>query len=76
MKYQNVLVRLPLLNYEDMFVITPIYIRYVVISIVIFTSMLDIESFYLIKFVHLLDVSLSNYLSLYLTLLWCVIDKV
>ena len=36
-----------LLNYEGMFVGTPIYIRFVVITIVIFTSMLVIELFYL-----------------------------
>ena len=36
-----------LLNHEEMFVERPIYIRYVVITIVIFTSMPAIESFYL-----------------------------
>ena len=43
----NLLVSMKILNYEDMFVETPIYIRYVVITIVIFTSMIDIELFYL-----------------------------
>ena len=46
--YQNIMVIWHLLNYEEMFVGTPIYIRYVVISIVLFTSMLAIELFYLI----------------------------
>ena len=45
-KYQNILVEFHLLNYEDMFVVTPIYIRYVVLTIIIFTSMLAIELFY------------------------------
>ena len=42
-RYQNNLVIWHLINYEDMFVETPIYIRYVVLTIVIFTSMLAIE---------------------------------
>ena len=41
-KYQNILVRWHLLNYKEMFVGTPIYIRYVVLTIVIFISMLAI----------------------------------
>ena len=44
-KYQNLLVRWKILNYEDMFVETPIYIRYVVITIIVFASMLVIELF-------------------------------
>ena len=36
-----------ILNYEEMFPETPIYIRYVVLTIVIFTSMLSTELFYL-----------------------------
>ena len=44
--YQNIMVIWHLLNYEEMFVGTPIYIRYVVISIVIFTAMFAIELFY------------------------------
>ena len=46
-KYQNILVGRHLRNYEDMFVGTPIYIGYIVISIVPFTSMLSVELFYL-----------------------------
>ena len=46
-KYQNILERWKILNYIEMFVETPIYIRYVVLTIVIFTSMLAIELFYL-----------------------------
>ena len=44
---KNILVERHLINYEDMFVVTTIYIRYVVITIVLFTSMLTIELFYL-----------------------------
>ena len=46
LKYQNVLVSMKIRNYEEMFAETPIYIRYVVLTIVIFTSMLAIELFY------------------------------
>ena len=46
-KYQNILVRWNLLNHKDIFVVTPVYIRYVVVSIVLFTSMIAIELFYL-----------------------------
>ena len=46
-KYQNILVRRHLLNYKDMFVGTPIYIRYGVVYILIFTSMIAIELYYL-----------------------------
>ena len=45
-KYQNVLVSMKIRNYEEMFVGTPIYIRYTVLTIVIFTSMLAIGLFY------------------------------
>ena len=45
-KYQNILVIWHLLNYKEMFLVTQIYISYVVISIVAFTSMLAIELFY------------------------------
>ena len=48
MKYKKLLAGWHLLNYADMFVEKPIYIRYVVINIVIFTSMLAVELFYLI----------------------------
>ena len=47
LKYQRLPVGWRLLNYEDVFVETPIYIRYVVITIVIFTPILAIELFYL-----------------------------
>ena len=40
------LVSMKIRNYEDMFAETPIYIRYVVLTIVIFTSILTIELFY------------------------------
>ena len=46
-KYQNLLVSIKILNYEDMFVKIPIYIKYVVLTIVNFTSILAIELFYL-----------------------------
>ena len=46
-KYQGMLLRNHKLNYTDMFVVTQIYIRYVVISIVLITVMLAIELFYL-----------------------------
>ena len=46
-KYQDLLVTRHLLNYKEMFTGTQIYIRYVVISIILFTSMLAIELFYL-----------------------------
>ena len=41
-KYQNILVTRHLLNYKDMFVGKLIHIRYVVISIACFTSMIYI----------------------------------
>ena len=47
LKYQKLLVGWNLIKYEEMFAETLIYIRYVVITIVIFTSMIDIELFYL-----------------------------
>ena len=45
-KYQNILLSIKILNYKDIFVETPIYIRYVVLTIVIFIFMLSIELFY------------------------------
>ena len=45
--HQKLLVEWNLLNYEDMFAETPIYIIYVLLTIVIFTFMLAIELFYL-----------------------------
>ena len=47
LKYQHILVSMKILNHEEMFVEIPINIRYVVLIIVIFTSMLVIELFYL-----------------------------
>ena len=46
-KYQNLLVTSHLLNHEQMFTGTPIYIRYVVISFVFFTYVISVELFYL-----------------------------
>ena len=56
-------------NYEEMFVEPPIYIRYVVLTIVIFTSMLAIDFFIVQKFVHFMDIYLSI---LYLSIYWFV----
>ena len=47
LRHQKILVGWHLLNYEEMFVGTHIYIRYVVLTIVIFTSIIAIELFYL-----------------------------
>ena len=46
-KYKNIFVGQHLLNYNKMFVEIPIYVRYVLITIVILTSMLAMELFYL-----------------------------
>ena len=46
-KLQNILVRSNELNYREMSVVTQIYISYVVISIILFVSMIAIELFYL-----------------------------
>ena len=62
--YQNVIIRWHLLKYKEMYVVTPIHIRYVVISIVLVTSMLSIELFILHNFVHLLGFSSITYISL------------
>ena len=64
-KYQNLLVVCHLLNYEDMFVETIMYIKYVVITIVNFTSMLSIELFYLTKLNSFLG-CLFEYLPLFI----------
>ena len=63
--YQNILISWNLLNYKYMFVETPIYIRYVVISIVNFTSMLAIELFYLTQLRSFLGF-LFDYLPLFI----------
>ena len=54
-KYQHLLVGRHLLTYEEIFVGTPIYIRYVVITIVMLTSMLAIELFYLTQICSFLE---------------------
>ena len=46
-KYQNLLVIWKILNYEEMFAETAIYIWYVVLTIFICTSTLAVELFYL-----------------------------
>ena len=63
--YQNILARWHVLNYEVMSVGTTIYIRYVVISIVIFTFMIDIELFYLTQLRSFLGF-LFDYLPLFI----------
>ena len=45
-KYPNFLISMKIRNYKEMFVEPPIYIRYVVLTIVICISMLAIELFY------------------------------
>ena len=75
-KHQNLLEERHLLNYEEMFVGTSICIRYVVIIIVIFTSMLAIELFTLKSFVNFLDVYLGTYLFLSFTDLQYFLGKV
>ena len=75
-KYPNLLVTRHLLNYKEMSVGKTIYIRYVVISIILFTSMLAIEFLILHIFVHFMDVSLGAYLFLSLTGLQYILDKV
>ena len=45
-KYPNVLVSMKTRNYKEMLVEPPIYIRYVVLTISMCTSMLAIELFY------------------------------
>ena len=64
-KYQKFLVGWHLLNYKEMLVETPIYFRCVVITIVIFTSMLAIELFYLTQLFSFLG-CFFDYLSLFL----------
>ena len=46
LKYPIVLISMKILNYEEMFMEPPIYIKYVALTIVIFTYMLAIELFY------------------------------
>ena len=63
-KYPNVLLSMKIRNYEEMFVEPLIYIRYVVLTIVIFTSMLAIELFYNTQLCSFHGFSLSTYLYL------------
>ena len=72
-KYQKLLVRWNILSYEEMFVETPIYIRYVVLAIVIFTYMLAIELFYLAQLFSFLG-CFFEYLPLFLPLQVCGIS--
>ena len=75
-KYQNILVTRHLLNYEEMCVVTPMYIRYVVIYMVLFTSMLPIELFYLAQLCSFLG-CFFEYLPLFSLIgLRYIIDKV
>ena len=72
-KYQKLLVGWHLINYKDMFVDIPIYIRYVVINILIFTSMLAIGLFYLTKIRSFLGF-FFEYLPLFIPLQVCGIS--
>ena len=65
-KYQKLLLGWHLLNYKDMSVEIPIYIRYAVITIVIFTSMLSIELFYLTQLYSFLGY-FFEYLTLFIS---------
>ena len=64
-KYQNILVGRHIINYEKMFMGTPIYIRYVVINVILITCMLAIELFYLTQFHSFLG-CLFEYLPLFI----------
>ena len=75
-KQQKLLVGWHLLKYEYMVVETPIYIRYVVITIIILRLYLPLNYFILQNFVHVWDVTLSTYLSFFLTGLQYITDKV
>ena len=76
LRYQNILLTRHLLNYKEMFVGTLIYISYVVISIILLYICCPLNYFILHKFVHFLDVSFITYLSLSLTDLRYIPDKV
>ena len=75
-KYQNLLVESHLLNYEEVSMVTPIYIKYVVITIFLLHLRFPLDYFILHNFVHFLGVSLSNYLYLFLKCLRYILDKV
>ena len=59
-KYQNILVGRDLKNYYDIFVVTPMYIKYVAISVHLFKYILAVEYFILNNLVHFLYVSLGT----------------
>ena len=71
--YQKLLVGWYLLNYEEMFVEIPIYIRYVVLTIVVFTYVLAIELFSLTQLRSFLGF-FFEYLPLFLPLQVCYIS--
>ena len=56
-----------------MFVETPLYIRYVVLTILIFTFILSIDFQILHNFDHFMDIYLITYISLSLTGLWHIL---
>ena len=68
--HKNILVTRQLLNYEDMFVVSSIYIMYVVIYIILFTSMLAIELFDLTQLLSFLG-CFFEYLTLFIPLQVC-----
>ena len=71
-KYQNIIVGWQILNHEEMFVETLTYIRYVALTIIIFTYILAIELFYLTQICSFLG-CFFEYLPLFLPLQVCVI---
>ena len=64
-KYQNIFVGRHPLNYKEMFVGTPIYTSYAVITIAMFTSMLAIELFYITQLCSFLGYFLE-YLTIFI----------
>ena len=68
--YQRIMAGWNPLNYNEIIVGTPIYIRYVVISIISFTSLLAIELFYLTQLRSSLQF-LFEYLPLFIPLQVC-----
>ena len=75
-KYQNILSGRYLLKHREILVVTPIYIRYVAITIVIFISMIAMKIFSLHNFVHFLGVYFSTNPYLSLIGLQYILDKV
>ena len=72
-KYPKMLVSMRIRHYEEMLVEPPIYIRYVVLTIVIFTSMLAIGLFYLTQLYSFIG-CFFEYLPLFLPLQICGIS--